>query len=251
MDFNHVRNVTGIYSIKVNKRIYIGSAVNMYQRWHGHISDLKIQRHRNKFMQRVFNKHGECAFTFELIAECNKEDLIVTEQGYIDTVRMFYPKEKVLNLSYVAGSCLGFKHSLETKRKISESSKGRVVSEESRRKRSIAQKGKVLSEETKEKIRTARASQVITDETRAKLSAVGKGRPHSEEHRNKLTTLLRRVAESKAVTRSIVNPDGEIITYTNERQFCRDNGLDQSALGKVQKGKQRAHKGWRRVEEKD
>ena len=48
----------------------------------------------------------------------------------------------------------GFKHSEETRKKISESKKGKCRSEETRKKISIAKTGKGRSEETKEKIRT-------------------------------------------------------------------------------------------------
>ncbi len=51
----------------------------------------------------------------------------------------------------------GFKHSEETKQKISQANKGHVVSDETRKKLSKANEGRAVSEETKQKLRESRA----------------------------------------------------------------------------------------------
>jgi hypothetical protein len=42
----------------------------------------------------------------------------------------------------------------------------------------------------------------------------------------------------------ITKPDGEIIMVENLRQFCRDNGLNNSCMLDVSKGRHVTHKGW-------
>lgn len=49
---------------------------------------------------------------------------------------------------------------------------------------------------------------------------------------------------SKAKIWKFKSPDGEIMEIFNLKQFCRENPIDQSAMGKVHAGKQRSHNGW-------
>ena len=64
----------------------------------------------------------------------------------------------------------------ETRKKLSESLKGKPKSEEARRKMSESAKGKVLSEETKRKISEAGKGRVFSDEARRKISEAAKQR---------------------------------------------------------------------------
>ena len=49
---------SGIYCItnRKNGKIYIGSASNLRQRWNGHISDLRKEKHKNRHLQRAWLK---------------------------------------------------------------------------------------------------------------------------------------------------------------------------------------------------
>nr|DAP74221.1 MAG TPA: homing endonuclease [Caudoviricetes sp.] len=51
---------------------------------------------------------------------------------------------------------------------------------------------------------------------------------------------------SQAKTYELLTPDGEHITVTNLRKFCRDNGLSQGNMNKVLSGKYSQHKGYRK-----
>lgn len=86
----------------------------------------------------------------------------------------------------------GTRCSEETKKKISESMKGRKLSEEHKQNLSKVlkvtwMKGKHHSEETKRKMREKRKGQVFTEETRKKMSESRKGRKFSEEHKRKIS----------------------------------------------------------------
>ncbi len=92
----------------------------------------------------------------------------------------------------------GFKHSDETKRKISEAQKGRVFSNVTRQKMSEAQKGHIPwnkgichSEESKRKMSEAKRGKTPSAETRRKLSESMKDRVFSEEHRQKISKSLK------------------------------------------------------------
>jgi len=110
-------NNTGIYEIRniTNGRIYIGSAVNISKRWRDHLRQLESNNHHSKFMNRCWNKHGKESFVFRVLENCCKEHLINREQHYIDILKPEY------NTAQKAGSQLGYKHSKETRKKMSES----------------------------------------------------------------------------------------------------------------------------------
>jgi len=86
-------------------------------------------------------------------------------------------------------------HTEETRRKISESKKGKKRSKETCEKMSLARKGKPnlalrgkkLSEEHKRKLSEAHKGKKLSEETRRKISLVHKGRKCSEETRRKMS----------------------------------------------------------------
>ena len=85
---------------------------------------------------------------------------------------------------------LGYKHTTETKQKMSESRKGKKLpkfSEEHRRKISEAQKGKKLSDEHKKKISESEKGKKLSDEHKKKISAARKGIKFSDEHKKRLS----------------------------------------------------------------
>jgi group I intron endonuclease len=59
----------GIYIIKnlVNNKIYIGSSVNIGNRFNQHKNSLRKNKHHNKYLQKSWNKHGEENFEFIVI----------------------------------------------------------------------------------------------------------------------------------------------------------------------------------------
>ena len=81
----------------------------------------------------------------------------------------------------------GYKHSDESKKKMSESHKGKKMSEEAKKKISEFQKGKHLSEEHKKKVSEAQKGKKVSEETRKKISEAGKGRNVSEKTKNKIS----------------------------------------------------------------
>ena len=75
----------------------------------------------------------------------------------------------------------------ETKRKMSEAKKGKIVSDETRRKMSEANKGKSLSEEHKKKISESHKKENLSDESRKNISEAQKGKSQSDEAKKKIS----------------------------------------------------------------
>jgi len=107
---------SGIYTIinQVNGKFYIGSACNIKRRWAEHKRRLNRGVHKNKHLRNAWNKYGEENFKFKVLEPVeNKEDLLDREQWWMDLLKPEY------NISLTAGSQLGFKHSEESKQKMS------------------------------------------------------------------------------------------------------------------------------------
>jgi group I intron endonuclease len=81
----------GIYKIINinNEKYYLGSSVNIEERWVRHKNDLKNKKHCNVLLQRALDKYGEASFKFEIIVQSNswnESQLLVVEQTYLDNL---------------------------------------------------------------------------------------------------------------------------------------------------------------------
>jgi group I intron endonuclease len=118
---------TGIYKItnKKTKKIYIGSSINVFRRWVEHKVKLNKNTHINNKLQNSWNKYGDDNFTFSIIEECEKDQLIVREQFYLDKLLKssdpdsFFFNKMGYNILTRAGNTLGYKFSESTKNKMS------------------------------------------------------------------------------------------------------------------------------------
>lgn len=82
----------GIYKItcKVNGRVYIGQSKCIGQRWNSHINRLECGKHTNKDLQKDFNEFGYKEFIFEILEECEEDDLLKLETEYINSYNYSY-----------------------------------------------------------------------------------------------------------------------------------------------------------------
>jgi group I intron endonuclease len=148
----------GIYKItnKQNEKFYIGSSVDVEQRWYTHKSYLRRNVHVNQHLQNAWNKHGEDNFIFSILVETDEDALLDKEQEFIDETNCC-DREVGYNKALFAGSPMkGRKHYPETIEKLRKISASRVNSPETRRKISLANKGSVFSAETRKRMSDAK-----------------------------------------------------------------------------------------------
>lgn len=84
---------SGIYQIrcKRNRKIYVGSAVNLRTRWEIHRRDLNKGRHHNPHLQHAWNLHGEACFEFAVLEYIEPSRLLTAEQEWIKRTRCTDP----------------------------------------------------------------------------------------------------------------------------------------------------------------
>ena len=84
--------ISGIYKITntITNDFYIGSSKNIKQRWASHKKPSRWKKHPNNPMYLDMRKYGTDKFVFEVIAEVEPEELKVTEQKFIETLKPTY-----------------------------------------------------------------------------------------------------------------------------------------------------------------
>lgn len=144
-----------IYEIRNtrNGHRYIGQTTQRdpKQRLREHRSKLRRGKHRNTYLQRAFSLYGEMAFRFRLLNRPIPESLLSTVE-----TRLI---EKWGTYNINAGGDRGWRHSPETRRKISEGVK-----------KSRAEKPLTHTDATKERIRERMKCRIFSDEHRERIA---------------------------------------------------------------------------------
>lgn len=178
----------GIYKITntISNKFYIGSSINISNRFSSHRTSLRKNSHCNHYLQNAWNKNGEEAFKFEILIKCDAENCILYEQIALDYFKPEY------NICKTAGNTLNFKHSEKTKELLRyRCTQRKPISEETRLRFSRASRGRKHTEETKEKIRQAASKQECTEETRKKLREKNLGKTVNKEIKDRISRTLK------------------------------------------------------------
>jgi group I intron endonuclease len=193
----------GVYKITngCNLKCYIGSSKYLPYRWYRHKTELRKNNHCNQHLQRAWDKYGEENFYFTILQECEEEVLADCEShwmqqydslnnGYnlISADRHTVSKEtsKKISKGLVGNkNALGFKHTNESKLKISLAGTGKVQSKETIAKRIKKLKGKIRTEEQKNNMRKPHSSTgAMTQEHKNKIALALMGNKNGLRNKN-------------------------------------------------------------------
>jgi len=112
--------------------MYVGSGVNIENRWSVHKTLLKKGIHHSSKLQRAWDKYGSEEFLFEIIEVCSRSRLIKMEQKYLN----MFADQKNYNCQPRAFSPLGYKHTEATKKKLRKACRWWVEDPEYQRRKS-------------------------------------------------------------------------------------------------------------------
>jgi group I intron endonuclease len=264
-------------------KIYIGSAVNLRDRWYRHRWSLNRGHHRNPHLQQAWIKYGEANFEFSILEFVEKDHLLAVEQVWINKTGCT-DRTLGFNAYDIAGSpgeanarvwegfidpdgneviiknlhafCqkqgLTFKsmHQLAVGKSKLKSHKG-WTHKNSVRKRDyiktydgfIDPEGNLVGPITN---LAEFCRQHSLDKTH--MVAVAHGRICS--HRGWTHEHGRAPQNYKTYT-GFINPNSERITITNLDEFCRENGLHPVKMRQLKSGQIQRYKGWTWREEEE
>ena len=171
--------------------IYVRPNLINGKKYVGQAKDLEVrqcdwmclsQPYAGTLINRAREKYGIDAFGFEILKECNDDELDYWEKYYIKELNTKAPYG--YNLTDGGDGCKGYHHTEEAKKKMSEKRKGE----------NNGFYGKHHLEETKEKNRQAHLGKKHSKEAIRKTTEKNKGKkrpPRSEEWKNKLSETLK------------------------------------------------------------
>ena len=122
------RGKTGIYRLThvISKKSYVGSSNNLSVRFGNYFNINYLKREIEKNNSKIYRallKYGYSNFKLDILEYCDSAILIEREQYYLDNLKLEY------NILKIAGSFYGFKHSIETIKRMRIAKLGRKLDE--------------------------------------------------------------------------------------------------------------------------
>lgn len=196
----------------INGKSYIGKTIqSLEERKYVHKSySKKINGGKKVVFHSAIKKYGWESFEWEVLCECDNFDLLgIKETMKIIINNTHYIDGYGYNMTYGGEGCLGYKHSNDTKKIISNSKVGKknpmfnktttgftghTHKNDSRKKISakVKETWNLLSEEDKEKRLKGIKNLKLTEESRKKLSESLKGHTSSAERNKKISESLKK-----------------------------------------------------------
>jgi len=179
------KDKSGIYMLtnKLTNDIYIGQSSDISKRFKNYFNFSYIKSKDNLIINKALIKYGYSKFSLTILEYCDKSNLLLREQYYFDKLNPQY------NILKKAGSSRNFKHSEDTKAKISKSLKGicvmkksvsfdRFYIKETKKLISLKKKdnntlfGKTYSKDSTEFMKQIALSRVHSEDTKLKISTM-------------------------------------------------------------------------------
>jgi len=148
--------VSGIYKMTClpNGKIYIGSSEDVDKRIKVHFRRLKNNNHTNPHLQNAYNLYGANEFSLMVLEECERESLLEREQYWMDLTQC-YNRKIGFNNCKKSDRPTGYKHTDHAKYKMRQAKLGKKLPQKQIAKMVESRKGFKHSKETKDKISKA------------------------------------------------------------------------------------------------
>ena len=207
----------GIYQLRctVNGKIYIGQAQNILSRFNEHRRNRNgLLIYRDCILYRAIKKYGWGKFEISVLEKVDDFELL--NEREIFWINKLNPEYNTKG----GGNCArGWKHTEESKRKMSETTKGMYKGEKN------PFYGKSHSEETKKKIRESKLGKKLSKEHREKLKNIDR------------SSLQKQVSQYKL--------DGEFVnTFNSVKDAAKTMDVAQSTLSSHLIGRNKTCKGY-------
>lgn len=156
---------SGIYKwTSASNKIYIGQSIDLERRKYSFLK-AKFYTSEGSYIDRARQKYGSENFKYEILEEC-PIDLLDERETYWINYYESYDRSKGYNLTSGGDGLKNYHHSELTKQKISESNKGKTLSDEAKAKISKANSGRVMSEEAKQKMSESHKGHKMYEKTK-------------------------------------------------------------------------------------
>lgn len=172
----------------VNNKIYIGQTIHDDPKYLG----------GGRLIKMAIKKYGRENFLKEILETCSKRENLSEREIY--WIKKFNSRDPKIGYNMAEGGA-SFYVTEESKKKVSESLKGKYVgenafrygirlTEEHKKIISESNSGKKLSDETRKKMSESNLGKKFSDETRKKISESHAGKILSNEHKEKIGNSL-------------------------------------------------------------
>lgn len=228
----------------INGKKYVGQAKDIERRnyeWNN-----LSRPYAGRLINNARAKYGIEAFGFEILKECEDDELNYWETYYIKELQSKTPNG--YNLTDGGEGTRGYTYTEEQRKKRSEAQKGKIFSDETKKKISKSKKGKpawnkgkkdIYSEETRRKISESHIGKPLSEEHKKKVSESLKGRPSGMKGKSHTTEARRKMSDShmKKPVLQINKDTGEIIKeWEGTREIERELGFYSSGISRCCNG---------------
>jgi group I intron endonuclease len=223
----------GIYRIicKPTGKVYVGSTSHIRKRKWEHRRGLLKQCHHNQHLQHAWNKYGKDGFAFSVLEYCPNDSLVEREQFYIN---LFNSDDNRFgfNIYPPTGTPLGYKHTEETRAKMSASKAGNTntlghhLTEEHKAKISKMSKGNTYclgykhTEEAKKNMAAGQLGRKHPPEIIQKIKDSNTGKIRSLATRNNISKVKTKFSEEQCEEIRSERVSGATASSLAEKHKC-------------------------------
>jgi group I intron endonuclease len=214
-----------------NYKIYVGQTQNIKARWSAHKCEANADRLHYP-LYRALRKYGFDNFQISMVEiAATSEEADLAEQKWIQKLKSRDP-QMGYNLTSGGAVPRGWHHSEESKRKISESQKGKIVivSNETKVKMSISQMGHPVSLDTRQKISEANIGKTHTEMTRKKISEFQTGKKRSDEIKTNMSKAQIKRQQSNTIISNLAKLTPDLVIQIQKE--WQEGLMSQRKLGK-------------------